>query len=316
MTLSLAVLNVWILWILVGLLLIICVILLRFDIRNRVKSPSQNIYEKWINGFSLLVMILCIIRLIIEFLYNVASICEYINPIYEPIQHFIHLFLTFYQISRFFYCFKSQHSIKTFIFLYINGVLWIIYTVTYMQFILDVVVVIDKQLSFCMVIPSDQHRRNILLGIAFIWYQIWDMSILFMYCYKIYKLKQTAIQYQWKETQFSVPFSELIAFCKKTLILYLIISFSNAMWWIIIWVNLSIIFGRYSSCFHTIILFICIFLMMEHNKTIYHNFICVIHGLFKCKYRTNFPTEKPMKKTINGNQLFLVINTTTECNCE
>ena len=292
---SLSEINVWILRILIIICFIVCMALYLHELRQRYnilkdKTQKLNIYQKWINFWSLLTMTLCVIRLIILFIDTMSYFCEFVNELYEPVQHFIQISATFYAISRVHYCFKCDENKCIYYVFYMNGIIWIVFTMSWLWLSFRLK---DK----CILSIIHPKIRSIGSIFGFIWYQIWDLSILCTFYYKIHCLQKRAILHNWKQNL--MPSENIQIYLRKIFILQMIITLIQFMTQILMWMNS--IFKWYNNCIAAMIVFISIYLMIEHNNNIYCNVITIIINYKLCCCLSKFLSKTISQNTISSN---------------
>lgn len=162
--------------------------------KSSAVSSNSNIYQKLLNLWSLLTMIL---MLFIPFLFLIgtlpSNICEYVWRLGNISWLSSRITLTFYQISRLQYCFldKQIHSKKygypqcLFYLLYLIGIICGLYTCLFWWFIPNDTYDINKQV--CIREYSDFY--SIYLVTSSLVYFGWDWLVLSLYIIKIIQIK-------------------------------------------------------------------------------------------------------------------------------
>eukprot|EP00483_Globobulimina_turgida_P007342 UN07356 len=147
---------------------------------------SAHKYQKCLNIWSMLTMIVCCVKCTFSFMYTLSFICR--TTIYISTYVMTKVFLTFYQIYRLKTCFNSSVPKYTFIILFMNGV-FIILSIQIIQS-LNVYPLFDTKHNICYLITTKSARKFTL--IVMLWYYIWDIFVLYKYISKVKMLRSNA----------------------------------------------------------------------------------------------------------------------------
>ena len=284
------------------------------EIHHRVKLKNNDPSIKWINRWSLLVLAMCVIRLIQSFLMTFKPICLYVNPDYFPTVSMTGIAFIFYQIERLRVCLTSYFSICFFRTLYANGVTFILYLIIIMNIgnVREVVPTVHG----CQRLPS---KLWILLSlIAVLWGFTFGIYVLGVYVYLVGKLNQESVKTDWGKIH-DISYKKVNAYLRKVLFLTSFMVLSSMVRTILS--GIFLLSTAITECIHAAILYICVYLMLEHNNDQYvmfmkwsmgKNLCCCcrkfIHSTFNTelemeRHSTNMTTIATMSRTdpVNNN---------------
>ena len=243
------------------------------DIRSR-SSRNEPVANRWMNRWSLLFLIICLIRFVQLFAGSITG-C-YIHILYVPTIPLLYFCGTMYQISRLQYCFKNEYSKYYFTILYANAILVTIFTVI-THYLTGKVVFKNMDMVKCLPIRSSFRRP--LTGICFVWILTLSGYLKFLYIYKIRHANREMNGQRDKgefphhvQIQRKHNYERFNIYLRKVLILTTLIEITVIIW------AVSIVF---IGCKHRVI-YLCILitismscgcLMNEHNNYLYEKFI-------------------------------------------
>ena len=293
--------------ILIAISLLISLRLVQNEYYKRKKEKlfhlPDNIYKTWLDIWSLTVMCIPIIWFIIVLFQPVQSICKYITSIRFYLWHLNKYLITFYQIARLQYCFSVNqiHSTKYgysnlwFVFLYINGIGLIIFSLT-----LAIYYMIIPQWQYnhdihgCIIIHGGDYpyltMYHIISVMPFVWYYLWDWTVLLSYIIKITQFYRRKVSVPETVSNRIKYILQKILFL--TIILEVSFSCSAASWGFgqRIPVQLEFIWGIIDMLLTVNIMY----LMIDHNNEKYIKLIKTLHriGIFIC---CNYFVENALK---------------------
>ena len=239
-----------------------------------------NIYQKWLNFWSALTMISCIVGLIVAILHRVEYICLYSSLF--AIQTWLQqsICLTIYQIIRLQYIFSSSqihsdtYSIPNYLFIFLYSNLFILVIILYVFPFLTTIVKPNGELG-CILdyqFTMNIHRIIAIGGIS--WYYILDLTVLLLYIFKNYQIQN------------HTSFKEIKIYQRIKFIMHRIIVltlFYELKSFIAIFINFVTTPIKSSSLIHpvivgidTLLTVVIIYLMIEHNKEEYMKFLKIL----------------------------------------
>eukprot|EP01084_Bolivina_argentea_P225819 381534_1 len=297
--------SVWILRLGDSVAIILSVYIFKKEYNSFTSNPKAIGYQKWLNLFSLSTMILCILTTI-NYIFTVSPVvCKYPLSFRIIFYASTRCMLTFYQIARLSYCFEQNqiHSKKygynkyLFVFLYINGIILILFAAISSFFIFNVHFVEWG----CIPIRTDYF--NIFVFIWYSWYILWDFFVLFLYIIKICQFNQKqSIQERLntvtslsgnklpdsKASKIKFAHQEYIIMRRIKFILYkiLILTLINE---IIATSTVYVFFEENTSnllellwMFDLVMTSVIIYLMIDHNNGYYMKLIWILNKFRLC----------------------------------
>ena len=184
--------------------LCVCLSIFRKEISNKKKhindnnENNNNIYQIWLNRWSLLTFIDIILFLLLDIAMNASPyICISVGYIQVPLYNLMQIFFTYYQICRLQYCFDSKqvHSKKygypkqLFVFLYAIGIISQILFIIHYCFINS----IEATNRGCSIIRHPKYDTLFLFVGGAVNF-IWVLLILSLYISKTRQIKRKKMQ--------------------------------------------------------------------------------------------------------------------------
>ena len=276
--------RVWTERIALGISCFLCYCILMFEIRNRsrLSNVNNNIYQKWLNKISLIIVFGCIFSPLQLLLDTIPTLCSFVSIKYCNIDIIVHILITYYQIIRLDYCFNNKYSKILFILLYINGILFFVYVSIFNYLAINLSFKYDENDSNhiieCRETNHARYTPYLYPIIPGIWYFVWDLIVLIIYVFSIQKLKQHITINNIHNNQKIIKKCQMMTMLlKKVLILTVLIQ--------IIAIALIVLssFENYYLIALSIkspIVCILIHLLLQHNHTQY---IWIVRKVTKCK---------------------------------
>eukprot|EP01084_Bolivina_argentea_P210568 358356_1 len=275
--------------------------------KNHTETNNDS-YHKWMNRWSMATLIVCLFRLIQIFLNTFPELCLYTNTLYIPIHVFILIFTSFYQIARLQTCFNSDYTHCFFLLLYINGILILIF------------IIFSENISYTIV-PDDCalqlkvfNFQPVLFGVSFIWFYAWDLYIVYIYINNIRQLKKRLLNRNTNNNEILIKLKKINIYLRKVLILTIIIEITNAIYAMTVAtinIELSIF-----DCLQVMVIFICMYLMIEHNNSKYVTIVKLLSKLKLCCCCTKFvystiPSNDNEVVTVDDKNMNVIVSNNT-----
>lgn len=271
-------------WCIIAVL--VCIFILKREYRNRQNVTTQtnddkNIYLKFLDFWSLLTIILCVISPLFQLIAIIHPSLCFVSKISGTSTTNLSYALILYQVSRLQYCFYSRQIHSTqwgypqsiFIALYIYGGCFSLYATS---LIWTTAQYVPSNNYGCIMLPTNK-LEDMLVTIAFIGFAVWDWTVLLLYCVKIRQI------YKKKSSQENKNYQEILNRIYITL---------RKIIFLTLWGE-SLVFGTITSQLfpdgngvvfvlplHSMGYAIITYLMIESNKTEYDK---IIHYLYKSK---------------------------------
>ena len=272
-------------------------------------NDMSNNYHKWLYIWSFGSIIMFTISIMFQFGSKISQICGYIYMIFPLSWAYGQIMITFYQITRLQLCLSANqvhstygYSTYSFIILYLYG---IFLTIGFTISSFSVATMINMENYGCIIIPGTE-KSKISTPILIIWtitYSFWDLTVLFMYIYKLIIVKRIKSENKrdvihqricFILTKMSIltAFSNIRVFC-TLIIIGIIFAFiiNNNGYFLLIIAIISIIDQPMSS--------LVIYFMMEQNNHEYIKYISNIPCI-NCIYNKDEPqlrNEQTMNET-------------------
>ena len=185
--------------------------------------------ESYLNKISFTTIFICLIKSLTLLLFQIPGLCQYINPKTDIPIMAIRISFTFYQITRFSYCFREpliaifNNKCKYYLHIiipYSIGCLILFSSIVSRIFFIKI---IPKGTYGCILVPG----RPIMGVITFCVYYVWDLSVLIVYAKKLRNLNQLQNKNEHTET-YTWRYEKIRKFLHKMLFLTIsmeIISF-------------------------------------------------------------------------------------------
>ena len=274
--------TLWILRVTYVVCIIFCYVILITEVKNNAIFISKNKFELWLRRLSITVYLLAAFRTVGLLLFTFPDICRWINPRYFIPNGCIHFVITLYQITRLYYCFKSQIDTKKsskciIYFYYLNGILLFLYTIAFRLLFFRVV---DLHSDGCQVYRTEGWKLYLMTGC--IWHYIWSFSVVFYYIHSVKQLQKMSVINNWRN---SMEHSAVNLYLRKILILTVGVELSGLSSAIVgvltqtpnlLYINVSIQHAFVS---------VMMYLMMEHNVNTYIKLMRVLTSkwcIFHC----------------------------------
>eukprot|EP01083_Nonionella_stella_P045016 121048_1 len=260
---------------------LICLLIFCIDltIRKTRGVSTNNIYQKWLHRFSAICMLSCIVRLLFLLSFEIAIVCEYINPKYSLSHTTIMIIFGFYQISRLQYCFKDDYPKCVYILLYLSGLLLVI--ASYITNILATTIIIHPDTHECQAEFNDANSN-----IFAIWYYAWDITVIILFVVKLKQIQKQSVIHNWKK---QIAHKTVDLLLHKVLALTLFIEIFNILMIFGFGFALSLQNEQHSaalialfSAIDIVLITIVMFLMVEHNTNTYIKIVGCVTAIRLC----------------------------------
>ena len=278
-------------WIMFWINRIICVItsiilanIWRVEIKKqKTLSNAHSVGYKWLNFWLSLTLILIALFPLFMLTLDIPTICEYSVGPTTIIFTGTAVALTYYQISRLYYCFASKqiHSSKfgysdtLFIFLYIIGFAFVIYLCAVNFYFAPWA---QKTSDGKQCTLNSNSDNNIYINISYLWYYVWDWTVLFLYVHKVRQFHRKHSEVIADKIKNKIKF---ILF--KIMILTILVEINSIVgsiiYFSIISYNLQDILGPLLWCIEFIICAKIVILMPEHNHSEYMKMVRKLNKL-------------------------------------
>ena len=239
-----------------------------------------NVYQRWLNVWSALTMITCIIGLMVTILHRIQYICLFSSLFAIPTWLQPSLCLTVYQIIRLQYIFSASqiHSHtyaipdSVFIFLYFNLIILFIamYVFSFWTTMVNPSGSVGCTLDFKL--TMDVHTIMAITGIS--WYYILDWMVLYLYIYKNHQI-QIHTSFKQKKIYQRIKFIihriiVLTIFYELKSLTAIFINFTTTP------LKPASVIAPIIVGIDTLLTVVIIYLMIEHNKKEYIKFLKVL----------------------------------------
>ena len=292
------------------------------------KSEAQsvsNTYQKWLNRWSMLAMILLTMALAIKPIEQWYPLCKWIYVLSLYFYFQAKVIITFYQIARLQLCFstaqihsKYGYSKGWFIFLYMNGVIISIVITCALFIVLFLTKWHPNEYIVCSTVSSS--AWDMVLPVTIIFFLLWDWTVFICYIIKIcqfYRKKdnvQESISLRIKFVVYKIGF--------LTLIVELLTMFSSLVGpaifgsdvhFILILITVILMISESFGCVYMV------YLMIDHNDKEYVMFVkrldkirmfCCCKSFVEVALSMDDETEEEVME--NGNIRKTTLDTRTE----
>ena len=258
-----------------------------------LKIPTHNIYYIWLNRWSFLAILSCFIASILYTGRYLPYICIAAVGIDQAFLYITKAIIGCYQIARLQYCFldKQIHSKKygyhqsLFTFLYINGVLLMIFN------LICCTLFLYKTESFGATGCGRPFHPYwwVYSAIVIPWYYLWDWLILALYITKIVQIHRKKSAYTKAGDEQIIKRIRLILHKIFVLTIMLEISsilFTMALQFFVVRPFQSewhgIIINATSETFDISLMVSIMYLMIDHNDAMYLKVIMILDKMYCC----------------------------------
>ena len=286
--------GVWI----ARILLPTCILIIMYIFKQELAKRKQDIridsdpYPKWLNFWSSLTFISCIIFLLIWTLHRVPIICLYSYGFMISTWGTPGACITMYQITRLQYCFSAKqiHSDKygypkwLFCVLYAQFFLLGIYYYTISWFVYN-----SWPSQYYNGCEGGTNQYGYLAYFAFLWFWIWDLLTLILYVIKIKQIKRSqAIRNQNDDTVYKKVKFILYKIVLLTIIYEIKTLFGAGLTVIFGGMQIISILSPIIVAMDALMAVFVMYLMIEHNNDEYIRFLTLFRGCCCCCFRWIF----------------------------
>ena len=248
--------------------------------KSEAELTISNTYQKWLNRWSMLAMILLTMALAIKPIEKWYPLCKWIYVLSLYFYFQAKVIITFYQIARLQYCFstaqmhsKYGYSKGWFIFLYMNGVIISIVITCALFIVLFLTKWHPNEYNVCIVADSSS-ITDMVIPIGVIFFLLWDLTVLICYIIKIcqfYRKKdnvQESITLRIKFVVYKIGFLTLIV--ELLTIISLLVGpaiFGGDVHFILRLITVILLISESFACVYMV------YLMIAHNDKEYVMFV-------------------------------------------